>query len=119
MKLPKLSYGTDQRVINSVPADTPYRRLWLSVLLQAVADTRLGTLPDTPKNKSYNERINTIRIDAAYWFCATNSDVGSFIWICQLFNMDPERIRNKIRTLPSVRKLQDNYRVNSDKQVPR
>lgn len=66
------------------------KKLWFSVLFQAVTDLQLTNVRDKQAQK---EQAN-LRADALRWF---NNDqlkaIGSFNWICELFEVDPARLR--------------------------
>jgi len=59
-----------------------YQELWAGVLKQAIID-----LTD-------NEEVERRR--AKWWFKRKQDNVGSFIWICNLFNMPHEMTLAKI-----------------------
>ena len=65
------------------------KRLWLKVLRQAVDDVqRLNTYGSGPyRDFSHNARA---------WFESEDDGVGSFRWVCVVFNLCPENIRDMI-----------------------
>jgi len=56
-----------------------YKNLWSAVLKQAIKDANQNT-----KYPFNNPRL---------WFQSKNHTVGSFLWICNILNIDPESIR--------------------------
>lgn len=72
--------------------DQKYKRLWAVVLLQAIKDI--------DENKVLWEwgRKNTQRIkdDALDWFKSDRSDYCSFIWICNILDLNAGTVRKKI-----------------------
>ena len=55
-----------------------YRNLWAAVLKQAIKDSR-----QCSKDSFNNPRL---------WFISESQEVGSFLWICAVLNIDPELI---------------------------
>ena len=68
-----------------------YRRLWAAVLEQAVKDARGG--------RTYH----IITEEARAWFRSKNENVGSFIWVCRILDLDPCYVRAKVDQQPVVR----------------
>ena len=65
-----------------------YKKLWSSVLEKAIQDLQLQ-----PGTRDYR----LIYPSAVQWFENTEDQgIGSFIWICNLFEYDPDKIRSKI-----------------------
>lgn len=56
-----------------------YRNLWAAVLKQAIKDANQNT-----KYPFNNPQL---------WFKSDSHAVGSFLWICNILNIDPESIR--------------------------
>ncbi len=59
---------------------SPEYQLWCSVLKQAIND--LG-------DKAEHSR-------AIVWFKSSRNDVGAFLWICMILNLEPSNIRKLI-----------------------
>lgn len=59
----------------------PCKELWVDVLLQAVDDLKFEA------HHPYN---------SVYWFLSGNDDIGSFLWICQLMNVDKRKILGRL-----------------------
>jgi hypothetical protein len=71
-----------------------YGQLWLGVLQQAVADFEAG-LNVERDSKGAKALLDEHR-RAARWFASHNDGVGSFKWICSIFDMNPEQARKQI-----------------------
>jgi len=54
-----------------------YKKLWAAVLDQAVGDA-------------------TFENEARAWFQSTREGVGSFLWVCDTLNLDPDSIKRKL-----------------------
>ncbi len=65
----------------------PEAQLWTHVIIQAIRDSEAPTLSKTPAAKRY----------AKQWIASSNEEVGSFLWACQLINVDPYFIRSALR----------------------
>ena len=69
------------------PAMNKYRALWAAVLVRAIDDLDL------------DQSKKDVRIyeSAVRWFNnARNTDIGSFIWVCEILGHDPDKTRDKI-----------------------
>ena len=64
---------------NNMDMEQKYRNLWAAVLKQAIKDANQNT--KNPLNNPY------------LWFHSDSHAVGSFLWICNILNIDPESIR--------------------------
>lgn len=72
----------------------PCRQIWAAVLNQAVDDlSGAGTDRAGPCHKNARAIIST---RARRWFAAANRGIGSFVWICHILDLDPDRTRNVI-----------------------
>ena len=60
--------------------DDTFKNLWLSVVKAAVEDYRGGNGPILHK-------------DAESWLISNNEGVGSFIWVCEVLDIEPSYIR--------------------------
>jgi len=69
------------------------RRLWASVLIQAIRD--LAGYIVVP-NKRDRARV---QYHARVWFTSNNRNVGSFLWICDELGVEPSWIRRKMFAL--------------------
>lgn len=54
-------------------------KMWSACLLQGIRDYKDG------------------HRDAVYWLWSDDIFVGSFVWLCDLFNINPEYAREKVR----------------------
>lgn len=78
--------------------------LWEAVLLQAIEDFH-------PKGRNLEIVMSGIKVrwrtnsaetrrnkrNAAAWFGSSCEDVGSFLWICDLFGLDADLVRAKVK----------------------
>ena len=78
--------------------------LWEAVLLQAIEDFH-------PKGRDFEIVMNGIKVqwrknsaetrrnkrNAAAWFGSSCEDAGSFLWICELFGLDADLVRAKVK----------------------
>ena len=60
-----------------------YKRLWFAVLEQALTDAK-------GKHYSYRE-------EAREWFLSEKYETASFLWICDVLDLDPDSFRNAYR----------------------
>lgn len=67
----------------------PYRQLWASVLWQAVYDVVRNA-------KAVRPTPRAIFVEASEWFASDAIYVGSFSWVCDLMNLDHERVRERV-----------------------
>lgn len=59
----------------------PERKLWASVLLQAITDLR---------------GQDAASRSARAWFASTETAAGSFIWVCHHLSLDPDAARRRV-----------------------
>jgi uncharacterized protein YfaT (DUF1175 family) len=64
----------------------PEAQLWTHVIIQAIRDSEAPALSKAPGGKRY----------AKHWLASSNEEVGSFLWACQLINVDPQFIRSTL-----------------------
>ena len=84
--------GTDDRTL-------PEAELWTQVILQAITDLN-GRTSLTPRSAKDSARE---------WFASESDAVRSFIWVCQIINVDPNFIRSQLAKRQRMK--------NSDKPV--
>lgn len=72
---PEPNYEEDRLV----RANANYRGLWASVLLQAIRDV------------DSSERCD--REPALTYINDSSAETGSFLWVCEMLDLDPDRIR--------------------------
>jgi len=94
----------DFEMENSADINRGELELWGAVLLQAIEDLQLrGPVFEVVMNgiklKSRKEGITMRRNrnNAAAWFRSSSDDVGSFLWICDLFGLDADIVRAEIK----------------------
>lgn len=88
--------------------ESPYRRLWCSVILEAVNDIdgerkieRYKKKVKEAKRRSRRdtEAINRLTVyfeDAKEFFISRSREIGSFNWICDVCDLDAERILDMV-----------------------
>ncbi len=76
---PLSASATDHRIL-------PEAELWTQVILQAIADLD-GRTSLTPRSAKDSARE---------WFASECDGVCSFIWACQIINVDPNFIRSQL-----------------------
>jgi hypothetical protein len=64
----------------------PEAQLWTHVIIQAIRDSEAPVLSKAPGVRRY----------AKHWLASSNEEVGSFLWACQLINVDPHFIRSAL-----------------------
>jgi hypothetical protein len=64
----------------------PEAELWTQVIIQAINDLdgRTSLTPGSAKDS------------ARQWFASESHEVSSFIWTCQIINLDPDFIRSRL-----------------------
>ena len=84
----------------------PVHRLWCAVILQAVCDMENGAkikraMASAKKNirsKYAVQDLVAIRKDAFHWAFDNKVYPGSFVWICDMCELDEKKILNMIQT---------------------
>jgi hypothetical protein len=71
--------GTDRRI-------SPEAELWTEVILQAI--------DDLDKRTTLSSR--SAQVSAREWFTSDSDAVGSFVWTCNVINVDPNFIRSRL-----------------------
>ncbi len=98
------SKSVDFEPAEATDASSGELELWGAVLLQAIEDYHR-------KGAGYEVAVNGIRLRGWYydkevrrdkrraetWFKSKSEDVGSFLWICDLLKLDPDRVWARIR----------------------
>lgn len=79
-----------------VTRNTPERDLWAAVMWTALLDisapaTRTYEVTDTTIYKSLSHKDT-----AEAWVFSDEFEIGSFLWVCQLLDMNPETLRQGI-----------------------
>ena len=72
---------------DSINPDT-VRAIWTAVLSQAVVDYRY-------RGSAKGSAVQ--RIDAANWVNSTYEGVGSFSYVCDVLNIDPDAVRDRLK----------------------
>ena len=87
----------------------PERVLWAGVLLRTVRDL-LGVATHAEPRKRL-----LLRRTALAWFSSSDSDIGSFLWICTLLDIEPSYVLRRVREL---RPAQMRYLVGPSRACP-
>ena len=74
--------------------DRPIRRLALAILIRALRD---GSGRRTNSSEGASETLDWHQ-DALEWLCSESDQVGSLLWICDLLEMPPAKLRSWVRT---------------------
>jgi hypothetical protein len=77
------------------------RALWAAVLLQAVRDTKAEPTPHARSRAAagVNVFIDLVRqaeeakFEAVEWFATEDCCIGSFMWICEILDLDHNNVR--------------------------
>lgn len=66
--------------------------VWFAVLMQAVEDATAHVPDAIPLTEAhYYQRT------AILWFRHRRHDIGSFVWICSVLNLDPDEVLRRVR----------------------
>lgn len=74
------------------------RDLWAAVMHGAVSDL-LGQ-NSTTKGRNRHVINTDLARGARRWFDSDDRDIGSFLWICSVLELDPERVRGRLGAPP-------------------
>jgi len=66
--------------------NNPYKNLWSAVLDRAMQDIK-GIIPGSEK---YREK--KIIKEAEDWFGSDDRDIGSFLWVCEILDLQPDKV---------------------------
>lgn len=66
-----------------------YKKLWFTVLEQAISDAEGHVEGPKDYRKLITER-------ARAWFFRKNQGIGSFLWICLMLDLKPESVRRLV-----------------------
>jgi hypothetical protein len=85
--------GTDHR-------NLPEAELWTEVILRAIDDLDRGTSLTSRSDQD----------SAREWFDSESDGVCSFIWTCQIINVDPNFIRSQLAKKQRMKKSEEGIR---------
>jgi hypothetical protein len=75
-----------------IPDMDCYGAVWFATLMQAVEDATVFVPDAKPLTEQhYYQRT------AILWFKNPRHDVGSFVWICSVLNLDPDEVLQRVR----------------------
>jgi hypothetical protein len=97
-----------------LPHMDAYGQLWLAVLHKAVEDACAPLLPvrDNQGDNFYQRR-------ARLWMVTERKGIGSLVWICSVFGIDPDDVRAEVRKRIQSRGKGNAYRTGvSARMVP-
>lgn len=94
----------DLELMEALDGNRGVVELWGAVLLQAIEDFHCT-------GQSFEIVMNGIKVrwetngvetrrnkrDAAAWFGSSCEDAGSFLWICNLFGLDADLVRARVK----------------------
>ena len=96
---------TDFELMEAVDGNRGAFELWGAVLLQAIEDfhrkqgqgfeTVMNGIKVRWRTNSAESRRN--KRNAAAWVGSSCEDVGSFLWICDLFGLNADLVRAKVK----------------------
>jgi len=72
----------------------PQKNVWAAVLIQAIDDLNVKSIPQESE-KSQNDK-EYLKNQANAYFKSKRMSMGSFVWICELFDIDPDVARKAI-----------------------
>jgi hypothetical protein len=70
-------------------------RLWFAVLAQAFRDY-YGDIPSEGPSRYRDVQVNYCRRNARAWFLSDSTEMGSFRWIAELFDLDARAVRRRL-----------------------
>ncbi|MBC8457979.1 MAG: hypothetical protein H8D67_08295 [Deltaproteobacteria bacterium] len=74
--------------IESDMVENRSKQLWAAVLIGAIEDVK--KLAVTKSHDSVSKE------EAKAWFQSDSKEIGSFLWICEIFNLDHDCVRTSI-----------------------
>jgi hypothetical protein len=74
------------------------RDLWAAVMHGAVNDL-LGR-DSTTKGRHRNVINTKLSLTARRWFESDDFGIGTFLWICSVLELDPEKVRGQLGSPP-------------------
>ena len=79
--------------------DTPEKALWFAILVQALQDAS-GAPHDVAgcSPASRHARADRLTVAARAWVASNASRPRSFRWICEIFEIDPDLVRARLKT---------------------
>ncbi|UOF82083.1 hypothetical protein [Caudoviricetes sp.] len=90
----RLAISADYEAICVEPRFTLEQRIWLLVLWQALQDIKAGKQPHA------NRGVLAQTLRAVRWMWLTEKPkIGSFSWICDLLEIEPEPIKEWVRDI--------------------
>ena len=76
-------------------------KLWFAVLAQAFRDY-YGDIPSEGPSRYREVQVNYCRRNARAWFLSDDTQMGSFRWIAELFDLDARAVRRRLFSGPRI-----------------
>jgi hypothetical protein len=92
--------ATDHRTL-------PEAELWTQVIVQAINDLDGQT----------SSTSGAAQDSARHWFASASDGVGSFIWTCQIINVDPNFIRSQLAKKQRMKKSDEVVKISMGQAV--
>jgi hypothetical protein len=80
---------------------SPEKKLWSAVLEDAFHCCIKGHVSAESSRVRRQEEIKS----AKAWFLSEETDIGTFIWICEKLDLDPKNILNRVTGLYEKRRM--------------
>lgn len=80
---------------------SPEKKLWSAVLEDAFRCCVKGHVSTESSRVRKQEEIKS----AKAWFLSEETDIGTFLWICEKLDLDPKKILNRVAGLYEKRKM--------------
>ena len=79
----------------------PEKKLWAAVLEDAFRCCVNGNVSGECSRVRKQEEIK----NAKAWFLSKDTEIGTFLWICEKLDLDPKKILNRITGLHEKRRM--------------
>ena len=80
----------------------PEARMWFAILTDAIRTIELKRPTTTSGNEFRPKKSNQIYLETVKWFADTTVRIGSFHFICEIFDLDPDSVRRRLATANPV-----------------
>lgn len=79
----------------------PEKKLWSAVLEDAFQCCVNGHVSAESSRVTKQKEIRSARA----WFLSEETDIGTFLWICEKLDLDPKKILNRVTDLYDKRRM--------------
>ena len=86
---------------------SPEHRLWLDILMDAIRTVQRRECVPGGSDDRTPHKSRQIWADAVEWFADTAVYIGSFQYVCEIFDLDADWFRDRLRT--AKRAPRNNY----------